>query len=109
MPRHPSAPCRDGVTVTAEDFDAVLFDMDGALTTTAPLHEVAWRSTFDTFLDEWDASGTGSSSRPGPAFAVTAWPVDRAERVPDPDPESPHRTADGSLTMPNPIHAVPGG
>ena len=38
--------------VTREDFDAVLFDLDGVLTTTATLHEAAWRSTFDTFLDE---------------------------------------------------------
>ncbi|HJU98317.1 MAG TPA: HAD-IA family hydrolase, partial [Jiangellaceae bacterium] len=45
--------------VTPDDFDAVLFGLDGVLTTTATLHEAAWRSTFDMFLDEWDrAHGT---------------------------------------------------
>lgn len=39
-----------------EDFDAVLFDLDGVLTTTATLHAAAWRNTFDAFLDEWDAA-----------------------------------------------------
>ncbi|MBO0845189.1 MAG: beta-phosphoglucomutase family hydrolase [Nocardioides sp.] len=42
--------------VTPDEFDAVLFDLDGVLTTTATLHAIAWRSTFDTFLDEWDAA-----------------------------------------------------
>src|SRR3712207_7666630 len=49
--------------VTREDFDAVLFDLDGVLTTTATLHEAAWRSTFDTFLDEWDAAHGTSTAR----------------------------------------------
>jgi hypothetical protein len=49
--------------VTPEDFDAVLFDLDGVLTTTATLHESAWRSTFDTFLDEWDAAHGTSTAR----------------------------------------------
>jgi alpha,alpha-trehalose phosphorylase len=45
--------------VTPDDFDAVLFDLDGVLTTTATLHAAAWRTTFDRFLDEWDtAQGT---------------------------------------------------
>src|SRR5262245_41839957 len=49
--------------VTHDDFDAVLFDMDGVLTTTATLHEAAWRSTFDAFLDEWDAEHGTSTPR----------------------------------------------
>ncbi|MER5476823.1 beta-phosphoglucomutase family hydrolase [Streptomyces sp. NPDC002734] len=49
--------------VTPEDFDAVLFDMDGVLTTTASLHEDAWRSTFDAFLREWDAVHGTSTAR----------------------------------------------
>ena len=43
-------------TVTRADYDAVLFDLDGVLTTTATLHESAWRSTFNRFLDDWDAA-----------------------------------------------------
>jgi beta-phosphoglucomutase family hydrolase len=31
-------------------FDAVVFDLDGVLTDTAALHEVAWKETFDGFL-----------------------------------------------------------
>ncbi len=38
-----------------ERFKAVLFDMDGVLTTTARLHSAAWQQTFDAFLDRWDA------------------------------------------------------
>jgi alpha,alpha-trehalose phosphorylase len=53
--------------VTRGDFDAVLFDMDGVLTTTATLHTAAWRSTFDMFLDEWDATHGTSTAR----FEVT--------------------------------------
>ncbi|NIY62386.1 beta-phosphoglucomutase family hydrolase [Streptomyces malaysiensis] len=49
--------------VTLDGFDAVLFDLDGVLTTTAALHEAAWRSTFDTFLDEWDATHGTSTAR----------------------------------------------
>ena len=49
--------------VAPEDFDAVLFGLDGVLTTTATLHETAWRSTFDAFLDEWDAAHGTSTAR----------------------------------------------
>lgn len=41
--------------VGADSFDAVLFDMDGVLTTTARMHAAAWKHTFDEFLDAWDA------------------------------------------------------
>lgn len=41
--------------VGADRFDAVLFDMDGVLTTTARMHAAAWKRTFDEFLDGWDA------------------------------------------------------
>ncbi len=36
--------------LSAERFDAVLFDMDGVLTETARLHAEAWRRTFDDLL-----------------------------------------------------------
>jgi alpha,alpha-trehalose phosphorylase len=41
--------------VTPEDFDAVLFDLDGVLTTTRALHAAAWKHTFDEFLNDRDA------------------------------------------------------
>ena len=36
--------------VTTEDFDAVLFDLDGVLTSTARVHSVCWKRMFDAFL-----------------------------------------------------------
>jgi len=41
--------------VTSREFDAVLFDLDGVLTTTRAVHAAAWRRTFDEFLGGWDA------------------------------------------------------
>ncbi len=40
--------------VTPRDYDAVLFDLDGVLTTTRTVHAAAWKSMFDEFLAEWD-------------------------------------------------------
>ncbi len=34
--------------------DAVLFDLDGVLTTTRSVHVAAWKDTFDEFLEAWD-------------------------------------------------------
>lgn len=36
--------------ITRKNFDAVLFDLDGVLTSTAKLHAAAWKQTFDTLL-----------------------------------------------------------
>ena len=36
--------------VTRDRFDAVLFDLDGVLTSTAAIHADAWKSMFDAFL-----------------------------------------------------------
>ena len=38
--------------ITAERFDAVLFDLDGVLTDTARIHAGCWKRMFDTFLRE---------------------------------------------------------
>lgn len=40
----------DAAVLSAERFDAVLFDKDGVLTETATLHAEAWRRMFDDFL-----------------------------------------------------------
>ncbi len=42
--------------VALHDFDAVLFDLDGVLTTTRTVHAAAWKRTFDEYLDAWDAA-----------------------------------------------------
>lgn len=39
-----------GVTLSARDHDAVLFDLDGVLTRTARVHAAAWKKLFDAFL-----------------------------------------------------------
>ncbi|MBV9415284.1 MAG: beta-phosphoglucomutase family hydrolase [Solirubrobacterales bacterium] len=44
-----------GPVVTSEDFEAVLFDLDGVLTSTRAVHAAAWKRTFDEFLAGWDA------------------------------------------------------
>src|SRR5215468_7590756 len=36
--------------ITREHFDAVLFDLDGVLTSTAKIHSRCWKSMFDDFL-----------------------------------------------------------
>ena len=37
-------------SVTTDNFDAVLFDLDGVLTATAKVHAVSWKRMFDEFL-----------------------------------------------------------
>lgn len=37
-------------SITADRFDAVLFDLDGVLTDTARLHAACWKEMFDDFL-----------------------------------------------------------
>jgi beta-phosphoglucomutase family hydrolase len=43
--------------VTREWFDAVLFDLDGVLTSTAAIHARAWKEMFDHYLRRHDGSG----------------------------------------------------
>lgn len=39
-------------SVTRDDFDAVIFDLDGVVTRTASVHARAWKQVFDDFLRE---------------------------------------------------------
>jgi beta-phosphoglucomutase family hydrolase len=39
--------------LSADRFDAVLFDLDGVLTDTAAVHARAWKTMFDHFLRDW--------------------------------------------------------
>jgi alpha,alpha-trehalose phosphorylase len=45
------------------DFDAVLFDLDGVLTTTRAVHAAAWKYSFDEFLAGWDAQHGSTTAR----------------------------------------------
>ena len=49
--------------VTPDDFDAVLFDLDGVLTSTARVHSVCWKKMFDAFLER-HAADTGGTFVP---------------------------------------------
>lgn len=49
--------------LTPGRFDAVLFDLDGVLTSTAALHTACWKLVFDAFLERW-AQRTGAPQAP---------------------------------------------
>ena len=43
--------------ITPGHFDAVLFDLDGVLTSTAKIHSRCWKTMFDDFLSRRAAAG----------------------------------------------------
>ncbi|MGY2704347.1 beta-phosphoglucomutase family hydrolase [Nocardioides sp. HB32] len=45
------------MTVTWQEHDAVLFDLDGVITPTAEVHMRAWSDMFNEFLASWDGEG----------------------------------------------------
>ncbi len=47
------------ITLSPQDYGAVLFDLDGVLTKTAQVHASAWKKLFDNFLEQY-ATKTGS-------------------------------------------------
>ncbi len=51
------------VTIQSDRLDAVIFDLDGVITKTAAVHEVAWAEIFDRYLRE-RAEETGTSFEP---------------------------------------------
>ncbi|MEE8356160.1 MAG: beta-phosphoglucomutase family hydrolase, partial [Anaerolineales bacterium] len=44
------------------EIDAVIFDLDGVITNSTPLHSLAWKQMFDQFLKSW-AQNTGTPFR----------------------------------------------
>jgi beta-phosphoglucomutase-like phosphatase (HAD superfamily) len=40
------------ITLSHQDYEAVLFDLDGVLTKTAKVHAAAWKRLFDEFLGQ---------------------------------------------------------
>ncbi len=47
------------LSLPPDDFDAVIFDLDGVVTKTAQVHAKAWKKMFDEFLSAWsDRHGT---------------------------------------------------
>jgi len=57
---HPTTP---EIEITPARFDAVLFDLDGVLTSTAEIHAAAWKRMFDDYLRKRGGMG-GESFRP---------------------------------------------
>ena len=51
------------VDITPENFDAILFDLDGVLTSTADIHASAWKRMFDDYLER-RAEQQGEPFRP---------------------------------------------
>jgi alpha,alpha-trehalose phosphorylase len=62
-------------------FRAVLFDLDGVLTTTRRLHVAAWQRALDEFLNEWDAQRGAVT----PRFAPETDYVEAIDGVPRQD------------------------
>src|SRR5437870_3835207 len=52
-PRYRMSPMRRMQPITRQRFDAILFDLDGVLTSTAAIHARAWKQMFDHFLREY--------------------------------------------------------
>lgn len=50
-------------SISKDRFDAVLFDLDGVLTSTARIHAETWKTMFDEYLSE-RAARTGETFRP---------------------------------------------
>ena len=44
------------IRITPDRFDAVLFDLDGVLTSTAKIHSFCWKTMFDAFLSQQAAA-----------------------------------------------------
>lgn len=88
--------------VTADGFDAVLFDLDGVLTSTARVHSVCWKKMFDEFLRQ-RAADTGEAFVPfdpdgdykryvdgKPRYdGVRSFLESRGIELPDGDPDDP--------------------
>ena len=49
--------------ITRDQYDAVLFDLDGVITNTASLHAACWKQMFDEYLQK-RATQTGEAFRP---------------------------------------------
>src|SRR3954471_24065978 len=50
--------------ITRERFDAVLFDLDGVLTSTAAIHAEAWKHMFDDYLRRQPGAESAARLRP---------------------------------------------
>jgi hypothetical protein len=99
-------------SIELRDFDAVLFDLDGVLTTTRAVHAAAWKHSFDEFLAAWDAQrapGPPVSTR-APTTPITSTDGTRALCLPGAALElriTTARSAKVKMIMPNGPCCVP--
>jgi beta-phosphoglucomutase family hydrolase len=56
-------PQRKRKSIGRDQYDAILFDLDGVITNTANLHAMCWKKTFDEYLQK-RARQTGEAFRP---------------------------------------------
>jgi beta-phosphoglucomutase family hydrolase len=69
-PGHRDAPSIVRVSpVTWQDYDAVLFDLDGVVTPTAEVHMRAWSDMFNAFLESYTGAGDTSAYTDSDYFA----------------------------------------
>jgi beta-phosphoglucomutase family hydrolase len=54
---------RPNLDITPDQYDAILFDLDGVLTSTADIHASAWKRMFDDYLQQRAEAG-GDSFQP---------------------------------------------
>ena len=52
------------VTIARNEYDAVIFDLDGVVTQTAAVHAAAWKRLFDAYLKERAARAGGAAAPP---------------------------------------------
>jgi beta-phosphoglucomutase family hydrolase len=52
------------ISITPDRFDAVMFDLDGVLTSTARIHAASWKQMFDDFLADWEGAGKPGRTDP---------------------------------------------
>jgi beta-phosphoglucomutase family hydrolase len=65
--------------ISPDRFDAVLFDLDGVLTSTAQIHALCWKTMFDEFLSR-RATAVPESFRPFDIDSDYKWHVDGKPR-----------------------------
>jgi beta-phosphoglucomutase-like phosphatase (HAD superfamily) len=88
------------------NYDAVLFDLDGVLTSTASLHAACWKRVFDEVLAEW-AQRTGEPQEPFGKIDYLAYVEVGLPALPRAGPRPARRGRHGAGRLGHPL-CVPG-
>jgi beta-phosphoglucomutase-like phosphatase (HAD superfamily) len=71
---------KPALLISKQDYDAVIFDLDGVVTRTARVHSAAWKRLFDEYLERI-SSREGKSQPPfdpGKPTTCATWTGSRA-------------------------------